>query len=376
MPGVFRDLDAELDTDALDPSTLALVGGRSTRPGAPLSEGPAFASAFRAGGAHGYARDGSPTWDAFEDALGLLEGGEAVAFASGMAAATAIVDGLAPDSRVVVAEDAYLEVRRLLSERAAIGLIELAAVDPTDTASVIAASAGADLVWLDALANPKLEAPELDLIAAATRRHGATLVVDSTLATPLLLRPLELGADLVIHSATKYIGGHSDLLLGAAVARDPLRAQALRRRRTMLGAVPGTMETWLALRGLRTLPLRLERGSESAGQLARRLTDHPAVLAVHYPGLPGARTHAAATRLLGGYGAVIAFELAGEAAAERVLRRVRLITPAASLGGVESLIERQGRWHAGAGIPAGLLRLSVGCEHPDDLWRDLSRALA
>ena len=226
-----------------------------------------FASAFASGEGPGYARQSNPTWEAFEAALGALEGGAAVTFASGMAAADAVLDALPADSRVIVARSAYLEVRRLLAR----GPLEVSEVDPLDTKATLAALEHADVLWLDAITNPNLEVPELDLLLAAARRAGVLSVVDSTLATPVLLRPLELGADLVLHSATKYIGGHSDLMLGAAVARDPRLAARLRETRTATGAVPGTMEAWLGLRGMRTLPLRVERGVETAALLAGRL---------------------------------------------------------------------------------------------------------
>ena len=373
---MYRDPQTEPAADELDPSTVAVLAGRRSGPGGALNQGPVFASVFRDGGEHGYARDGNPTWSAFEEALGALEGGNAVAFGSGMAAAAAIVAGLPRGARVAIASTAYLEVRRLLADQARVGELELAEFDPLDTAAALRAAAGFDLIWLDTLTNPGLDVPELDRIGAATAAAETTLVVDSTLTTPALVRPLELGADLVLHSATKFIGGHSDLLLGAAVARDPQVASRLRERRSTFGAVPGTMEAWLALRGLRTLPLRIERGGASAAVLATRLAAHPAVAKVRYPGLAEDPAYATAERVLDGFGAVLSLELADADCAEAVLRRVRLITAAGSLGGVETLLDRQGRWHAGPEVPDGLLRLSVGCEHPDDLWRDLSSALA
>lgn len=360
----------------LHPATLAVVAGRPHRTGEPLNQPPVFASAFGSADGPGYARRTNPTWEAFEQALGALEGGTAVSFASGMAAAAAIVDGLAHGSKVVVARSAYVEVRGLLAERATRGALELSEVDSLDTAAVIAALERADVLWLDSIANPSLDVAELDLILAAARRARTTTVVDSTLATPILLRPLELGADLVLHSATKYIGGHSDLLLGAVVARDPGRAAELRDSRTRVGAVPGTMETWLGLRGMRTLALRVERGAASAALLAERLGSRSEVAAIRYPGLAGDPTHATARRLLDAFGAVISFEVDGAVRADAICDAVELITHASSLGGVETLIERQARWHAEPSVPEGLLRISVGCEHPEDLWRDLDRALA
>ncbi len=372
-PDVYRDRQAAA---GLHPSTQAVVAGRPDAAGAPLNQPPVFATAFGAGETWDYGRRSNPTWSALEEALSALDGGSAVAFASGMAAATALVDDLPHGSRVLVAADAYVEVRWLLGARATPGRISVAEVDPLDTEAVLAALPDADLLWMDAIANPMLDVAALDVILPAARRHGVLTTVDATLATPIFLRPLELGADFVLHSATKYIGGHSDLVLGALVARDPRAAARLAAGRSASGAVPGTMETWLALRGLRTLALRVERGAQTAAGLARRLQAHPRVSSVRYPGLSGDRAHEAASRQLDGYGAVVSFELDGAEGAARVCERVALITHAGSLGGVETLIERQARWHEDPRVPPGLLRLSVGCEDPEDLWRDLEAALA
>ena len=370
---MYRDRD-RLEA-ALAPATLAVIAGRPDGAGEPLNQPPVFASAFESDAGRGYARRSNPTWEAFERGLGALEGGPALAFATGMAAVATVIESIPPAARVLCADSAYVEVRELLAERAAIRAIDLRLLDVTDTAATIAALADADLLWLDAISNPLLEVPELDRVLPAARRAGTTTVVDSTLATPVLVRPLELGADVVVHSATKYIGGHSDLLLGAAVCRDPRRAAALAELRTRRGAVPGTMEAWLGLRGLRTLPLRIERAGSTATVLAERLTQHPAVRAVRYPGLANARTREAATRVLGGPGGVLAFELADAERADRVCRAVEVISHASSLGGVESVIERQARWHREPAVPLALVRLSVGCEDVEDLWRDLDRAL-
>jgi cystathionine gamma-synthase len=219
------------------------------------------------------------------------------------------------------------------------------------------ASEGADLLWLETPSNPLLEVAELDVLCGS----GVPVAVDSTFATPLLQRPLELGAAFSMHSATKFIGGHSDLLLGVISTHSP---DALRHARAQAGATPGALEAFLALRGLRTLPMRLELSSANALVLASRLSEHPAVGAVHYPGLPGDRWHERAARFMDGFGAMISFELSGDP--DAVCAAVEVFTHAKSLGGVESLIDRRG--------PA-LLRLSVGCEHVEDLWRDLFEAL-
>ena len=204
------------------------------------------------------------------------------------------------------------------------------------------------------------------------------MIVDSTFATPLRQRPLELGADLVLHSATKFIGGHSDLLLGVVVARASERAEALAHRRQIDGATPGALEAFLALRGLRTLAVRLDRSERTAATLAERLAAHPAVTRVRYPGLPDDPGHALAAAQMSGFGAMLAFETVGDAGtAELVCERSRLITHATSLGGVETLLERRARYpgDAAAGTPPTLIRLSVGIENVEDLWGDLERAL-
>jgi cystathionine gamma-synthase len=370
---VYRDRASALSR--LRPATRAVLGGRPSRPGAALNQPPVFASAFTGDAGVGYARQSNPTWEAFESALGGLEGGTAVAFGSGMAAAGGIVETLAPRAKALVAETAYLEVRELLASRSRHGQLQVELVDAQDTGAVLEALPRADLLWLDAIANPGLELPELDVVLPAAGREGARTVVDATLATPILLRAIEMGADFVLHSATKYIGGHSDLMLGAAVARDPRLAAELRRVRAAAGSVPGTMEAWLALRGIRTLPLRVERACTSAAIVAERLAADPRVDRVHYPGLRTHRTSAVAGRLLAAPGGIVSFELSDAARAEAVCAAVEVITHAASLGGVETVIERQARWHTEDSVPEGLLRLSVGCEDPEDLWEDLDRAL-
>jgi cystathionine gamma-synthase len=370
---VYRDRASALSR--LRPATRAVLGGRPSRPGVALNQPPVFASAFAGDAGVGYARQSNPTWEAFESALGGLEGGTAVAFGSGMAAAGAILETLATRARVLVAETAYLEVRERLDSLSRRGHLRVEVVDALDTGALLQALPRADLLWLDAIANPGLELPELDLVLPAALSVGARTVVDATLATPILLRALELRADVVIHSATKYIGGHSDLMLGAAVARDARFAAELRRVRAAAGSVPGTMEAWLALRGIRTLPLRVDRACASAAVLAERLAADARVDRVHYPGLRTHRTSAVAGRLLAAPGGIVSFELSDAARADAVCAALEVITHAASLGGVETVIERQARWHTDGSVPEGLLRLSVGCEDPEDLWEDLDRAL-
>ena len=216
-------------------------------------------------------------------------------------------------------------------------------MDLTDTAAVQAAVADADLLWLETPSNPLLEVADLPALCAAGRRAGAIVGVDNTFATPLLQQPLALGADVVVHSATKFIGGHSDLLSGITIAREQALAGRLRHRRGLSGATPGALEAFLALRGLRTLALRLERGQRNAGELARRLDEHPAVSRVRYPGLPGDPGHRTAAAQMTGFGAVLAFEVADAPTADRLCHDLRVIVHATSLGGIESTIERRSK---------------------------------
>jgi cystathionine gamma-synthase len=364
-----------MSAEDLHPSTRAIHAGRPAREAdAPLNQPVVLASSYHV---IGYSREeGSPSWEALEAAIGALEGGITVAFASGMAATAAILEDLPVGARVVGPEVGYTGTRVLLAERAAAGRIVLESVDVTDTAATLAAAEGAQLVWIESPTNPMIGIAELDVLCEGARAAGATVVVDSTMATPLLQRPLELGADFAMHSATKFIGGHADLLLGVASVRGPELAERLRHARGLLGATPGALEAYLALRGLRTLPVRLDRAQASALMLAHRLAEHPAVSAVHHPGLPDDPGHDRACRLLDGFGAMLSFELHGGVEhADAVCERVEVITHATSLGGVESLIERRARYPAEVSPPS-LLRLSVGCEYPEDLWRDLEQALA
>ncbi|HLW95958.1 MAG TPA: PLP-dependent transferase [Solirubrobacteraceae bacterium] len=359
--------------------SLLVALGRPDRPGEAVNAALALTSTYRAGGERVYARDGTPTWAALEAVIGALEGGEAVAFASGMAASAAVLEALPAGARVVVSKVAYHGVHVLLEEREAAGRLSHVRVDALDLAAVQSACEGAALLWLETPMNPLIAVADIAALSAAAHARGAAVLVDSTLATPLRQQPLDLGADLVLHSATKYIGGHSDLLLGIVAAKDGDRIAALLHRRQIDGSTPGSLEAFLALRGVRTLAVRLERAEQNAGELARRLDAHAAVTRVRYPGLDGDPGHDLAARQMSGFGAMLAFETTSDAAAaERVCDAVELITHATSLGGVETLLERRARYPAeeASGVPPTLIRLSVGIEDVDDLWRDLERALA
>ena len=352
----------------LRPETLAVSLGRPPRtPGAPLNVSPVLASTYV--GAHdtsgpdlGYGRDGNATWTALEDVIGALEGGRALTFASGMAAASAVLELLDPGSTVVLPTACYLGVAALVQARAEQFGWTLRAVDVTDTDAVLAAADGADLVWLESPTNPLMQVAHLARIGAELRGRVRT-VVDNTFATALLQRPLEDGFDLVLESGTKFVGGHSDLLLGAVTVRpdaDDLFA-TLAAVRHDSGAVPGPMEAWLALRGVRTMPLRVRAAQASAEVLAARLADHRAVERVRYPG----------------FGSLLSIDLADAATAERFIDGCALWVHATSLGGVESTFERRRRWSGELDVvPEGLVRMSVGVEHVEDLWTDLERSLA
>ena len=348
---------------------MCVSAGRTEGPGEPLNLPPVFASSFRLGGDHDYARnEGTPTWAALEDAVGRLEGGTATSFASGMGAAAAIVDLLAPNSRVVVPADSYTAVRHLVAARG--HTVDL--VDVTDTDATLAAADGAALLWLESPTNPLMDVADLPALCAA----GTLVAVDNTFATPLLQQPLGLGADIVMHSGSKYIGGHADLLIGLTVTASGDLAERLRQQRVLAGATPGGMEAFLATRGMRTLPLRVRQAQETAGELARRLDRHPRVTRVRYPGLPDDPGHARASKQMSGFGAMLSFEVAGGAAeADAVCAALTVINPATSLGGVESTIERRARLAGQEHVPPSLLRFSVGCEHVEDLWADLDAAL-
>jgi len=365
------------------PQTALIAAGRpADEPGQPLNVPIIMASNFRAAqqgrtGGREYTRDhATPAWEALEEVAGELEGGEAVAFSSGMAAVAAVLDLVPAGALVVAPTDCYLGVTALLADGQEQGRWRAEFVDVTDTASAAAAARRADLVWLESPTNPLLDVADLRALCSAAREGGALVAVDNTFATPLLQQPLRLGAHIAMHSATKFFGGHSDLLLGIAVGNSPELGERLRRRREFAGAIPGALETFLVLRGLRTLWLRLEQGQRSAGELARRLAEHPAVTRVRYPGLASDPGHAQAAAQMTGFGAVLGFEVQGAEAANAVCDSVRVISAATSLGGVESTIERRGKIAGQEHVPPGFLRLSVGCEHVEDLWDDLAGALA
>ena len=351
--------------------------GRERRPGAPLNVPPYPASNFVLGGDRAYARDDStPGWEALEEIVGGLEGGSSVAFASGMAGIAAVFDQLPTGAKVALPDDCYQGVAGLANAGQSRGRWSVRRIAVADTAGWIQACAESDLIWLESPSNPLLVVAELAIICAAPRKRSAILGVDNTFATPLNQRPLALGADVVVESVTKFIGGHSDLLGGMVTVRDSALLAALRQARELAGATPGTLETFLAVRGARTLAVRLDRAQQNAMVLAGRLADHPEVLITRYPGLASHPTHDAARRQLKGFGTIISFDIHGGAgAADAVCAQLRLIQHATSLGAVESTIKRRASVPGQEHLPPSLLRLSVGIEAVEDLWADLDRAL-
>ena len=307
-----------------------------------------------------YARYDHPTGAEAEEALGELEGGRALLFASGAAASTAAVLGLLEPARTIaLAEGCYFGTSLLFRalERWGVRFVEFDQTRPPP--------AEADLVWLEAPSNPYLTFPDVEAAIA----HPAPVLVDATASTPALFRPLEHGADIVLHSATKYLTGHHDALLGALVFSAADDHERVKKLRGVTGPIASPESAWLLLRGLKTLRTRVERQSATALELARRLADHPRVERVRYPGLGDER---AARYMNGGFGGLLSFDVAGDARA--VERATRVIVNATSLGGVDSVIETRHRWE-GNRVPENLLRLSVGLEGVDELWGDLEQAL-
>lgn len=364
----------------MDPVTRLLHSALAHGEGAPSSPPIDLSSVHVSAGSgddapYGYARLANPTWDALELALAALEGGAALAFASGQAATHAAVLSLcAGGRRLVLPNDGYYGTRKLCALLEPFGL-RAATADLGDLDEVAAELARApSALWIETPTNPFLRVFDIARLVELARAAGAPVAVDNTAATAFLQRPLEQGATLSVTSLTKSSSGHSDVVLGAACTNDAELRERLRAWRSSAGGIPGPFEAWIAHRGLLTLPLRIERQSQSALALARHLARHPRVRAVHYPGL-GAERELVARQMGGRGGALLAFELDGDAAAaERVVRRARLVRPATSFGGVESSWERRARW-ASESAPESLIRLSVGLEAEADLLRDLERAL-
>lgn len=398
----FRMSLSEQQLAALSAETLVVAAARPPRerdepvnPPIVLSS-TYFGTGPLADGDRGYGRYSNPTWDPFEEALGQLEGADlpGLLYASGLAAVSSALSLIPAGGALVMPTHSYSGTLMMAGELAQKGFIELRQVDIADTEAVVAAladapgSQGADgsrpasMLWLESPTNPMLGIAEVEALAAAAHRAGAIVVTDNTFSTPLGQQPLKLGSDVVLHSVTKYLAGHSDVVLGALVTSNPDLRAALLHHRTIHGGIAGPFEAWLALRGLRTLALRVARSQESAQTLAERLEAHPLIGTVRFPGLPTHPGHDRAKAQMTGFGSIVCIQLApvpgvsAADAADLLVRALELWLPATSLGGVESLIERRRR-HAAepVSVPEDLIRLSVGVENVEDLWADLTQAL-
>ncbi len=331
-----------------------------------------------------YARGGNPTREALQTVLASLEGGaHGLSFSSGMGAETTLLMLLKPGDHVLLADDVYGGTYRLLARVLADWGIAFDTVDMTNLDAFRAGVRDSTrMVWVETPSNPLLKVVDLARAADIAHEAGAWCVVDNTFATPYLQRPLDLGCDVVVHSVTKYLGGHSDLVSGALVLNDAEAAERLAFLQNAVGAVPGPMDCYLALRGVKTLALRMEAHCRGARAVAEFLRGHEMVKQVYYPGLPDDPGHEIASRQMRDFGGMVSFRAGTDERARRIAERTRLFFLAESLGGVESLIEVPGPMtHASVAgspleVPADLVRLSVGIEHPDDLIADLSRALS
>lgn len=359
------------------PETWLIAAGRNRSSGEPLNVAPVLASNFYLPDDRLYSRtDGTETTDALETLLGGIEGGRALAFGSGMAACAVVFSGLATGSEIAVPSDPYHGVAGLIDEGEAQGRWTVRRLDQADTAAWIAAAAECDLVWLESPENPLITVADLPAICGAPKGERTIVAVDSTFATPLNQKPLDYGADVVMHSATKFIGGHSDLLSGVLLTRRDDLYEEYHQRRLLYGATIGALEAFLTIRGARTMHLRLSKAQENAAELALRLEAHPEIVRVLYPGLESHGTHEVAKSFMTGFGAMMSFETTGSGdRATEVCTRAELINHATSLGGVESTMERRASIPGQERIPPTLIRFSVGCENVEDLWADLAQAL-
>jgi cystathionine gamma-synthase len=332
-----------------------------------------------------YSRSANPTRTALEECLAAIEGGtRGLAFASGLAAEDTLLRAVCkPGDHIIIPNDAYGGTFRLIAQVLTTWGVEYTPVPLSDPDAVRAAMRPTTtVVWVETPTNPLLSIADISALAAIAHGAGALLVVDNTFASPYLQQPLALGADVVVHSTTKYLGGHSDVVGGALVSSDPELGERLAYHQNAMGAVAGPFDSWLVLRGIKTLAVRMDRHGENAAAVVDLLASHPQVRQVHYPGLPDHPGHDVAAKQMRGYGGMVSFQVVGgEEAAVAMVNRTEIFTLAESLGGVESLIEHPGRMtHASASgspleVPGDLVRLSVGLEHSHDLVADLQNAL-
>ena len=350
--------------DDLHPETLAISRGRPPHlAGEGINLPISLNSTFVAGGPINYGRTGNETWQPLEDAISALEeASSTLLFSSGMSAITAVFSLLPHGAPVVASHEGYSGTMSLLKRHHKDGRLEVRFVDITDTKEVISQMQGAAFLWVESPTNPGLGVAEVGIIIGEAKKRNLGVGFDNTFATPLNQKPLTFGADIVMHSVTKYLAGHSDVILGSLSVKDPALHSRLLDARISFGAIAGPFEAWLALRGIRTFPLRFEKAQTNAALLAKKLESHAGVDNVRYPG----------------FGAIVSFEVKGDAiAAERVCDGANLIINATSLGGVETTWERRRRWELESqSVPENLIRLSVGCENVEDLWADIDTALS
>ena len=367
-----------MDLEKLATESKVVAAGRPAKqPDGALNPPIALNSTFHEGGPVGYGRYGNETWSALEDAISVLEGGKTLLFSSGMAAISAVFSLLPEGAVIVAANNGYQGTTTLLKKLHESEKLKVRFVNLANTDECIAAIPGTQMLYLESPLNPLLEVVDLPKIIAAGKAAGCGVAVDNTLATPLLQNPLALGADISIHSVTKYLSGHSDLILGSLTTNDQALYGRLEQSRRYGGAIAGPFEAWIALRGLRTFAIRMQRSQENAMELANRLSKDSRISKVRYPGLATDSYHVLAKSFMKGFGAMISFDV--KASVEQVdlmCNSSKLITNATSLGGVESIWERRRRWATeSATVPENLIRFSVGIENVDDLWADIQQAL-
>jgi cystathionine gamma-synthase len=365
--------------DSLHNETKVVAAGRpAKKPDGPLNPPISLNSTFHEGGPIGYGRYGNESWSALEEAISSLEGGQTLIYGSGMAAISCVFSLLPHGAVITASHHGYQGTTTMLKQMHESGRLTVRFVDLADTDATLAQIPGTQMLYLESPINPGIEVVDLPKLIAAGKAAGCGVAVDNTLASPMVQNPLAMGADIVIHSVTKYLSGHSDLLLGSTSTNDPALNVRLEQARRYGGAIAGPFEAWLALRGIRTFSLRMKKSQENAMDLANRLVKHPAISRVRYPGLATDPFHERAKSFMKGFGAVVSFEV--KATVEQIdlmCNSAKLITNATSLGGVESLWERRRRWKTESEtIPENLIRFSVGIENADDLWADIQSAMA
>jgi cystathionine gamma-synthase len=342
--------------------TNSIHGGRPDRyPDGPLNTPVSLNSTYTAGGQWGYARYGNDSCKSLEDAISLLEGGKTLAFASGMSAISSLFSNIPVGSIIVASNQGYAGVNATMEKLHNEGKIVAKFVDITNTGEVLASLEGAYMLWLESPTNPRLEIADLNRLIRSCKKTGVIVGVDNTFATPINQKPLDLGADMSMNSVTKYLSGHSDVLMGSISFNNDLLYDAVEFSRKINGTIPQPFEAWLALRGIRTFPLRFKKAESNAKELFRLISSHSMVSKVYYPG----------------FGAMISFELnVSPEEVEEICNRSRLIANATSLGSVESIWERRRRWPLESKLVSeSLIRLSVGCEDVQDIWNDIIDSL-